>query len=114
MTPRLLVQPAPPRVDVTEAEFLAIVVDLARWFNWEVYHTRTSIGSDHGWPDLVLARTEGLRGRALFRELKVGRNRATPEQRRWGDVLRAAGLDFSVWRPSDWRAIVAELTGEEG
>jgi hypothetical protein len=101
-------------VDATEAEFQGIIIDLARWFNWEVYHTRTSIGSDPGWPDLVLARTEGLHGRVLFRELKVGRNRVTPEQRRWGGLLLAADLDWEVWRPQDWSAIVATLTtGEE-
>lgn len=112
--PRLLTPPASPRVDVTEAEFQALIVDLARWFGWEVYHTLDSRGSHLGWPDLVLVRAEGLRGRALFRELKVGRNRVTPEQRRWGDLLHAANIDWDIWRPQDWGDIVAELTEVAG
>lgn len=61
------------------------------------YHTRNSIGSVRGWPDWCLLGPGG----ALFRELKTERGSLTPEQRRVGSKLTAAGLDWGVWRPRD-------------
>lgn len=109
MTPRPV--PGP-----TEAEFQDAVVELARICGWEAMHVRRSrVRGDRwatatsiaGWPDLVLLG----HGRALFVECKSERGRLTLEQRRVIGLLRDAGLDVRVWRPSDWREIEATLSG---
>lgn len=98
--------PAPPREDVTEAEFQQLIVDLARWAGWRTYHTHDSRRSDAGWPDLVLARNRVL----LFRELKARRGRMTDDQRDWGCTLLRTGASWAVWRPEDWELILSTLT----
>jgi hypothetical protein len=35
-------------------------------------------------------------------EVKLERGRLQPEQVAWLDVLREAGQEVYVWRPSDW------------
>ncbi len=42
-------------------------------------------------------------------ELKVGRNRLTPEQAGWMDDLKAAGMTVHEWRPTDWADIQGVL-----
>lgn len=73
-----------------------------RWF-----HPYDSRRSQPGWPDLTLVGVAGI----CFRELKTEHGELRPEQREWADVLRAAGQDWSVWRPSDLASgrIEAEL-----
>jgi hypothetical protein len=107
--PRLLRPPAPPRERVPEAEFQGIIVAFAERMGWWTYHTRDSIGSNPGWPDLVLARYEGPHCRVLFRELKTAKGKLRPEQLAWGQRLMAAGLDWKVWRPDDWDEICDTL-----
>ena len=59
-----------------------------------------------GYPDLLIIRPgEGV----LWRELKRENGRLTPDQRRWGELLRGAGQDWDVWRPSDEARIRREL-----
>ena len=59
-------------------------------------------------PDLVLVRED----RVLFRELKTMKGRTTPDQKKWLELLNAAGHDAAVWRPVQWfdRTIERELT----
>lgn len=73
------------------------------------YHTRNSQGSERGWPDRVYLGKHG----SLFRELKSEGGQPTPEQRRVGWKMRAAGLDWAIWRPVDLRCgrIERELDG---
>ena len=94
---------------VTEKTFQANVVQLARLLGWRVHYVRNSIGSPHGAPDLVLCRD----GVLLFRELKTAKGRVTREQNEWGDVLARCGMDWAVWRPSDWSRIEATLKGQQ-
>lgn len=98
--------PAPPRDDITEAAFQDLIVQLARWCGWRVYHTHDSRRSDAGWPDLVLVRNRVI----LFRELKARRGRMTEEQQHWGCLLLRAGQSWAVWRPEDWDLICETLT----
>lgn len=88
---------------MTEAELLtAVTTGTARhpglcallgvWW----YHTHDSRRSTSGWPDLVL-----VARKVLFRELKTDTGGLSPEQRRVGYKLTAAGCDFEVWRPKD-------------
>jgi hypothetical protein len=101
---------------ITEAELQTLVVDLAHTYGWRVMHVRPSrVGEERwatatsipGWPDLTLLG----HGRALFVELKSEKGRLRPEQLEVIALLRAAGLDARVWKPSSWLEIEATLTG---
>lgn len=108
----------PPRL--TESQFRAAVVELARERGWKVWFVRpvriqraggavyheTPVGGDGvGVPDLEL-----VRDRLLKRELKVYDNGPTPEQREWLTRYERAGVDAGVWTwPDDWDRIQEEL-----
>jgi len=95
---------------MTEAEFLSQVIQLARLYHWRVSHFRpgrtarggwrTAVQGDAGFPDLVL-----VRERVVMAELKVGRNKTTPEQDAWLRAFNEAGVLAVVWRPEDWNEI---------
>lgn len=97
-----------------EKDFQRDVVQLARTLGWRVAlfrparttkGWRTAVGADGaGWPDLML-----VRDRLVAAELKVGRNRLTPEQADWIEWLTAAGVECHVWRPEDLDHIVFTL-----
>lgn len=106
MTPRELM------AQLSEDDFLTMVIDRARARGWMVYHPRPARsskgwrtpgqGTPVGFPDLVLARD----GEVLIRELKSETGRVTDAQQSW---LDACGGE--VWRPSDWPRIVELLDG---
>lgn len=86
------------RGPMTEAELLERVRRLAADYHVALFHVhdaRRSTG--RGFPDLVLAGPSGH----MFVELKNNRTSLTPDQRRWGSVLTAAGAKWTVWRPRD-------------
>lgn len=56
--------------------------------------------SNPGFPDLVIVGPGGV----LWRELKDATDTASRAQLAWGDLLRAAGQDWAIWRPADLRA----------
>lgn len=89
-----------PRLGMTEADLQAAVLELAALFGWQTYHTRTSIGSRAGFPDLVLWHEAGKV--TLFVELKSTRGVARSDQIRTLESLAAAGNWVAVWRPVDW------------
>jgi hypothetical protein len=117
----------------TEAQFQSHVISLARQLGWGVsepawkrtveeaaafkmepplldgliYHTRWSMGSESGWPDLVLIRAKD--SRILFRELKTDKGKVSLRQQAILDLLRRCGMDADVWRPSDLDRIGREL-----
>jgi hypothetical protein len=105
--------------DITEAQFQAAILDMARWFGWRTFHPRTikSFTGHHltayqgeaGFPDLVLAHSK--RG-VLFAELKVKRNKLSAGQELWREVLEHAGAEYHLWRPEDWAAIETRLKGK--
>jgi hypothetical protein len=47
----------------------------------------------------------------MLRELKTEKGRVTPDQQRWGHLLRQAGQNWDVWRPADLHSgrVQAEL-----
>jgi hypothetical protein len=105
-------KPKMPRI--TEAEFTTQVIQLARLYGWTVHHQlpgmtkrgwRSSIQGDKGLPDIIAVK----KGRKICAELKVGKNKPTPEQLRW---LREWGEDAYVWYPADWDKLYALFTGE--
>lgn len=95
---------------LTEKEFMAQVVALAGLCGWKVYHTYDSRRSVAGYPDLTL-----IRGRVLVvAELKVGRNKLTPEQAAWVAAFEGAGIPAYLWTPDSWDDIEAVLVGGTG
>jgi hypothetical protein len=93
---------------INEAAFQRMIMDLARYNGWRVYHTHDSRRSEPGFPDLVIAR----RNSPLWLvELKSPRGRMTPAQWSWIDTLRTAtGVRSEVWRPDDFDRIAAILS----
>lgn len=87
---------------MSEAEFQRKVIQLAKQLGWEWYHTRYSIGSRSGFPDLVLWRPPD---RLIFAELKRAGGKLTNRQAYIVTSLYDAGQDVYVWTPEHWDAI---------
>ena len=95
-----------------EAAFQAHVVRLAAVQGWKVFHVYDSRRSQPGYPDLHLWHPG--HGASLFRELKTMKGRLSPDQVRVLESMKAAGIDVSVWRPSDLDGrILDELRGNQ-
>lgn len=83
-----------------ESRFQTLVVRLAKGHGWtHIYHTKTSIGSTAGYPDLHLIHPAGL---SLFLELKTQKGKPTADQTSWLDALTAAGQRAYIARPIDY------------
>jgi len=93
---------------ITEKDFQATVIDLARTYGWIVGFTYDARKSEPGEPDLRMVRPP----RVIFAELKTvkgkltkGRwnksaNRWLPGQDQWGEVLsECPGVEYYLWRP---------------
>ena len=101
--------PAPPEPGMSEAEFMAEVVALAKRHKWLCYHTRDSRRSEKGFPDLVLVKAGAdgappghpLAGRVVVAELKAEGGKATAAQLSWLEGFRSAGTPAYLWKPSD-------------
>jgi hypothetical protein len=104
---------------ISEKSFQSVVVEIARWHGWKVFHPLPAQNSrgrwathqigDPGFPDLVLAHSEhGL----LFAELKSLTGRLSEAQIGWINTLTAANCAVVVWRPSDLETIKQVLGGQ--
>lgn len=82
---------------MTEASFQDAVVQLCKMLGVYSFHPYFSRRSASGWPDLAMVGDNGF----MTRELKTERGRLTGDQKRWGSMLRQAGVNWDVWRPSD-------------
>lgn len=92
----------------TEAQFQAKVVELAQRCGWLTYHTKISVMSAQGYPDLTLAHPPT--GRVIHAELKSIRGKVRPEQRTWLWALsKCPSVEVALWRPTDWPSIEAAL-----
>jgi hypothetical protein len=91
---------------ITEKEFMAQVSKLAKLCGWRVYHTHDSRRSVAGFPDLLMIRRTHL----IVAELKVGRNKPTPEQKEWLDAFHDVDATTFVWTPDDWTEITETLS----
>lgn len=96
----------PPCERISEKEFMAAVIALAKRNGWKVYHTYDSRKSEAGFPDLTLVRGDRL----IFAELKTESGTASAAQLNWHDALRAAGCNVYLLRPSDWPEIEKVLS----
>jgi hypothetical protein len=108
-----------PQLIESESHFEERVMRLARLYGWCGRHERDSTNSrgihtlrreDHvcglGWPDWVFVKPGHP---PKFRELKTEVGRLTRYQRYWQGLLKAAGADVGVWRPSMYPQIAAEF-----
>jgi hypothetical protein len=101
--------PTIPIEDLTEAQFSAQVVELARLFGWtHIYHTWRSKHSAAGFPDYVL-----VRERVVFCELKTERGKLSDAQRDWLEALNRAGQEAYCFRPHDLDLIADILRRRE-
>lgn len=103
-------------IPISEAEWQAQVVELARYLGWKHLHVRRSIGKGKrwttatnvdGWPDLFLWHpTRGF----VALELKVGGRSATPEQKEVLRSLEAAGARAFIAYPVDLDSVTRILS----
>ena len=90
---------------MSEAELQANVRDAARKLSWLAYHTRFSVLSDRGFPDLVLV---GGDDEIFFVEVKAQHGKLTPHQLEWADAIHEVEqategrVMYFCWRPSHW------------
>ncbi len=90
-----------------EEAFTDAVIDLAKMYGFLVHHDRGDmrrrIQGHVGFPDVVCVNKDRL----IVAELKHGKNKVTPEQRKWLDAFEWPGCCESyVWYSSDWDAIL--------
>jgi len=97
---------------ITEAQFQAQVLHLAKMFGWRTAHFRpaktsqgwrTAVQGDGiGFPDLILVRKE-----MIVAELKRDRTcKTTPNQDAWLEAFRfVPGVLVYLWTPEDWDEI---------
>lgn len=99
---------------ISEAAFQRQVTDLARLYSFRVYHTRFSLGSDAGFPDLVLVKPASQR--VIFAELKTETGKVSPDQYAWLCDLEACrpAIECYLWRPSDIEIVRQTLAGGRG
>jgi hypothetical protein len=95
----------------SEAHFQTRVMRAAHVLGWWlVYHTWDSRRSPSGFPDLVLINEK--QRRHIFVELKTERGRLTVAQERWRDGLLGVGVEWYLWRPSQWDELIGVLRGK--
>lgn len=83
---------------VAERTFQAQVEQYARLMGWLFFHTRYSMKSVAGFPDLVLLRGD----RMVVAELKTVVGKTSKAQDEWlAAFLRIPGVRVFIWRPDD-------------
>jgi len=103
----------PHRIFVDESDFQAQLVGAAKRMGWSlVYHTRFSVQSEPGFPDLVLVNTR--QERVIFAELKRDGEYASAAQELWLAALVTCGQEAYLWRFKDWNAALAILARRPG
>jgi len=92
---------------ISEKQFQAMVVKLARLMGWLVFHPFDARRSAPGYPDLTMIHRESKR--LVVCELKTGRRKLTPEQSDWISLFKACGIPAYVWTPDSWDEIESVL-----
>ena len=84
------------------------MIEAASLLGWRLSHTHIGVGSERGFPGLVLA-TPGLR---VVPELTSERGTPTPGQPAWVEpVASVPGVTAMVAKPSDWKTVESILNG---
>lgn len=95
------------RLTISEKQFQAQILQLARINGWKAYHTHDSRRSAKGFPDLCLVRPPVV----VFAELKSEAGKLRPEQAAWlEDLGRCKRVHTALWRPSSWTEIQKTLS----
>jgi hypothetical protein len=106
---------------ITEKDFQATVIALARTYGWIVGFTHDARKSEPGEPDLRMVHP--TQHRVIFAELKTvkgkltkGRynksgNRWLPGQDEWGDALTSSGVEYYLWRPDGLDGEIERILG---
>ena len=104
---------------ITEKDFQATVIDLARSLGWIVGFTHDSRKSEPGEPDLRMVRPP----RVIFAELKTVKGKLTkgrytksgrwlPGQDQWQDALISCpGVEYYLWRPDGLDGEIERILG---
>jgi len=97
---------------VSEKQLQRDVEALCRRYDVECHHANDPRWDRRGWPDVALLGTRA----AAFRELKTATGSLSAEQRETGRRMRAAGLDWDLWKPRDYQSgrIEAEIAALSG
>jgi len=93
---------------ITEKDFQATVIALARTYGWIVGFTYDARKSEPGEPDLRMVHPD--QHRVIFAELKTANGKLTKGrlnksgrwmtgQDEWQDALIASGVEYYLWRP---------------
>jgi hypothetical protein len=83
---------------MNEKDVMRHVIDAAKGFGWERYHTHRSDFSPAGWPDEVLVRG----ARMVIAELKGRGKKPSPNQAKWLELLRHVEVvEVYLWTPDD-------------
>ncbi len=104
-------------MQLSERQFQQSVIEWATTYGWQVHGERPGLYADGRWatmvqgqagyPDLVLCRPPRL----IFAELKVAKNKPTPLQNAWLELLALIpGVEVYVWRPEQWSQILVTLS----
>lgn len=87
---------------LSEKEYQAQILDLAHTLGWIYIHPYDSRRSTPGFPDLVLVRAP----RVIFAEIKRDGLVLSLAQEVWrGELMQCPGVEYYVWRPSDWDSV---------
>lgn len=89
-------------LNVSEKQWQAWVIKLARLSGYLCYHPYDSRRSAYGYPDITLVRPPRL----IFAELKTEKGKPTEYQQMWGEALvKCPGVEYYLWRPSQWKEV---------
>ena len=92
---------------ITEKDWQHTVTQYARVYGWTVWRTPRSKGTSPGEPDLRMVRPP----RFIMAELKTQKGKVTLAQAVAGEQLSACqGVEYFLWRPSDWSEVQDALT----
>lgn len=99
----------PPKT--SETEFLGMVLKFASICHWRTLHIRPGMtakgyrtnvqGDGVGFPDVLAVRQD----RIVLAELKVDRNKPTPDQLLWLAAFDVTAAEVYLWTPTDWPEI---------
>ena len=107
---------------ITEKDFQATVIDLARSLGWIVGFTHDSRKSEPGEPDLRMVHP--VQYRVIFAELKTAKGKLTkgrytksgrwlPGQDQWQDALISCpGVEYYLWRPDGLDGEIEQILRE--
>lgn len=91
---------------MTESQFQAQIIQLAKLYGWKIYHTHDSRKSEAGYPDLCMVKGTRL----LFAEVKTDIGKMSPAQKEWFQALKAAKVECYLWRPMYWDCVQEVIT----